>query len=188
MAASVIGRVLPVALILGHRLAYWAFTNQTRIEFYYTLSAGALAFVEASSNLLLNNVDPVEMANNNPGDWVEKQVGANMTDYEVIDDFRDGNVTSIKTNQQSMERLTAAITKEAETLGSRSQDFQPRNSAPASVKPIPISTVQTRTVLFTIPETNAGFLRDSTFIQAVRQIQQSTKVIVRVVPIRGWKK
>jgi RHS repeat-associated protein len=181
------GRLVPSAYLASSRFAYWVFANQVRIEFYASLGALASTFLEVSTNLLLHNAQPVQIVNNNPGVWMQEVVGANMTAYELIDDFRDGNAMSIKTNQQSMGRLIAAISHEAETLGNRTADFQPIRSARSSVPPLPLSQVTTRTVMMVIPETHAFFLRDSTFIQAVRQIQQANGVIVRVVPLRGWK-
>jgi hypothetical protein len=189
LAANIVGRYFTIAYILANRFAYWFYANQVKIDFAWTtIDFAANVFLDVSTNLLLNNEDEVQLVNGNPGDWVEDKLGANANDYEIIDDFRDGNVTSIKTNQQNMDRLLRAIEKEAQTLGNRKQDFQPRNSAPPSVKSIPISTVKSRTLLMVIPENHASFLSNPTFVRGVRQIQQATRTAVNVIPLRRWRK
>jgi YD repeat-containing protein len=184
---SVIGRVLPAVYVLASRFAYWFFENQMKIDFWLHASEAALIFMQYSSNLILNNEEAIDIQDGNPGAWVERKVGANATGYELIDDYRDGNAMSIKTNQQDMPRLLRLIQNEAETLGNRNSDFQPGNQYPG-LKPLPIADVKSRTVMVIIPETNAGFLRDPSFIAAVKQIQRTTRTIVNVVPLRGWRK
>ena len=189
VAANTFARLVPAFQHVALRFAYWVFANQAKIELgYYALSIAAHVGLQASTKLLLYNEEPVQLASGNPGQWVENKIGANATQYELIDDFTDGNITSVKTNQQSVERLINMIDKEANTLGNRKSDIQPMNSAPSSVKPIPMSSVRSRTLLVVIPETNAGFLRDPRLLQAVRQLQQSTRVVINVVPLRGWRK
>lgn len=179
-------RIFPALLFTANRIAFWYFTHAVYIE----LGIGLLnlATMRESAQPLLENNDPVEIQGGSPGDWVERKVGANATYYELIDDFRDGTVTSWKTNQQDMDRLLRSIEKEAETLGNRAQAFQPRNDAPPGTLPIPLDQVRTRVSAWVIPETNASFLTNSRFIQTVTSIQRTTRTVIQVIPLRGWRK
>jgi hypothetical protein len=38
-----------------------------------------------------------------------------------------------------------------------------------------------------IPESSRGFLRDSTYLQRVRDIITRTRVAISVAPLKGWK-
>lgn len=185
---NTLGRIAPGASMAASRIAQWYLANQLRIEFWSTISATTLTFLNSAANAILKNADPVAIQGGSPGEWVEGKIGANATDYELIDDFRGGNITSIKTNQQNEQRLLDAITKEAETLRNRVSDIQPRKGAPTSVTPIPISTVNTRTLIMIIPESNLSYLTKPGFIAAVTKIQTTTRVGIQVLTLRGWKK
>jgi hypothetical protein len=95
---------------------------------------------------------------------------------------------SFKSNQQNLSRLQRALVKEVETMGRRNSDWVPQPQYKGQLAPIPISSTPMRAVVMAIPETNSHFLMDRGFIQFVRNIQQTNRVIVRVVPVRGWRK
>lgn len=109
-------------LFFGNTATFVA-ENAIEIEFYGLLGAGALELVNTATANIVNNDEPIQYKNDNPGDWVEGKLGANATSYEIIDDFRDGNATSIKVNSQTMDRCLGVIGKEARTLANRKQDF-----------------------------------------------------------------
>jgi RHS repeat-associated protein len=180
-----IGQLSPSAYLTISRLLYWTFENQTRMEFYATLGGLAAAFLEVATNSILYNNQLVQLENNNPGVWVEKLVNANQTNFRLIDDFRDGNVTSIKTHfGGGIEGLEKKIRTEATALGNHNSDFWPINKR--IDRPIPLDQVTSRTLLVPIPENHAYFLRNPAFIQMVRDVQRAHRVIVRVVPLKGW--
>jgi hypothetical protein len=114
---------------------------------------------------------------------VQDKMGANQTGYQLIDDYRNGQATSIKTSSQSMERVLREIRKEAETLGNRSAPFK---GAKGSNLP-PLSVTSVRGLVMVIPEHNGYWLRNPNFINAVRAIATETQVVVDVLPMRSWR-
>jgi RHS repeat-associated protein len=188
---NIAGRVYPAAQFAALRIGYWYFQNQTRILMANALLAmggAATVFLDAATEALLRNTDPVQLVNNNPGDWVQKKVGANATQYNIIDDFRDANATSIKTSQANMTRTLRELEKEARTMAKHNSPWKPSNTAPAGVTPIPIAATRTRTVLMIIPQNHSQFLNNPTFLRTVTTIHNTTGVILRVVPLRGWRR
>ncbi|MFZ2872494.1 RHS repeat-associated core domain-containing protein, partial [Zavarzinia sp.] len=185
---NLVGRIAPAVYVLSTRLTYWYLLNAARIEFWTTVSAGVLTFINMSAQAIVNNAETVKLVNGNPGEFVEQKIGANATQYQMIDDFQYGNVTSIKTNQQDMQRCLDAIEHEATSLGNHKSDFKPVPGAPPGTMPIPISSVNTRSLLMIIPENFSSYLRNPHFVNAVAKIQSSTKVAIQVLPLKGWKK
>ncbi|MCP4549449.1 MAG: RHS repeat-associated core domain-containing protein, partial [bacterium] len=183
MRSSLVGLSVRLQITLA-RSILWYLNWAIKIEFGIASIALSLTFADHAMSVLINNLEPVP---DNPGHWVEERVGANATQYEIVDDYRDSNVTSLKTNRQTKPRLLRAITKEAETLANRKQDFQPRKSAPPGTPPIPVASVRTRMLIMVIPERHIRFFNDPSFRQAIRSTAMRTRVLIRVVPLKGWR-
>jgi RHS repeat-associated protein len=188
---AVLGRITPILYFASLRLAYYLFANATKLEFYVDLTVLASEFLESGTNIILNNTSSINYRNDppEPGEWVEMQVGANKTEYEIIDDFRERNVTSIKTNQSTtIERCLRKIKEYTVEIGQRKRSFQPKDENRKSSPPINLSDVRTRTLFVVIPENHISYLSDKSFINAINQLQRANRVIIRVVPLRGWRK
>lgn len=117
------------------------------------------------------------------GGVVKEKMGANKTGYQLIDDYRNDQATSIKSSRQSFDRVLREIRKEAETLGNRSSAF--KGDKGSNLPPLPVTSV--RGVVMVIPEHNGHWLRHPTFINTVRTIAAETKVMINVLPMRNWR-
>jgi hypothetical protein len=181
---DLIARIVPAGTFLTNWILYWSFTAGIRVETEIVLNSAALKFLDNGAWILVKNTEPVRLINDNPGEWVEERVGANATQYEVADDFRDAHATSVKSNHQNQTRLLRAITQEALTLEGK-HTFQPRNTAPASTPPR--TGIKTQALMVAIPENHTNFFKDWIFKDAVRRVAEDTEVVIRVIPIRGWR-
>jgi hypothetical protein len=183
---SLIARFLFVVratfLVHSTQVLYWLFTSAIRIKLDIPLPSAALLFLDTTAQILLANTEPVPP--NNPGGWIEDRVGANATEYEVANDFRGNHATSIKSSRRTAERVLREIEKEAQTMHGKTT-FQPRSSTPPST--LPQMGVQTHAVIMVIPENHGDFLGNRAFMAQVRKLVQQTRVIIRVIPLRGWE-
>jgi RHS repeat-associated protein len=185
---NIVFRYWPAIALTSFKVGYWYFENQTRIANGLDISVVALTGLDYLCEVLLNNANPVGLKDGSPGVWIEEQVGANNTGHELLDHVEGDMAISFKSNQQNLSRLQRALVKEVETMGRRNSDWVPQPQYKGQLAPIPISSTPMRAVVMAIPETNSHFLMDRGFIQFVRNIQQTNRVIVRVVPVRGWRK
>jgi len=151
---DLIARIVPASTFLTNQILYWTFIHAIRIEIGIKLPSIALAFLGHGARILLNNTEPLQLINENPGEWIERRVGANATQYEVVDDFRGNHATSVKSNQQNQTRLLRAIRQEAETLEGK-QTFQPGSTAKAGTPPK--TGIKTGGLMMAIPENHASF-------------------------------
>ena len=87
-----------------------------------------------------------------------------------------------------MDKVMNQIRKEAAALGNRTQDFQPRRPFRGILPPLPArGTI--RQLLIGIPENHTYFLRNREFLRTVRDAaRQTQQVVIRVVPVRGWRR
>jgi RHS repeat-associated protein len=186
---NIIGRVVPVIYLASLKSVFFLFANATKIEFYTDLSFLASLFIEISTSAMLDNFDKIEFARpkeqGNPGEWVERKIGANAVDYQVIDDFREGNATSIKTVSGISETASLrSIEKHASDLRKL------KNIIPKPDKPeLPIieaCKVTAKTLFVVIPENQSDYLRSARFVSKIRNIQSNNSIILRIVTLRGW--
>jgi len=102
LSRMVVSRIM----VLTIRGMYWYFDNQLKIALAELISAGGLAFLDYAAEQLANNTQPVPESNT--GEWIESKVGANATDYEVADDFRDETATSFKKHGGRMDQVLSS--------------------------------------------------------------------------------
>ncbi len=161
--------------------------HQARIELAGALSALAFAFVDSGIRAILRNSEAVPAGPNEPGGFLERKFGANATAYRDMDDYRDGTVTSFKTYQANRKssNLLHQISKVADDLG-RHPSFRPKKSH-QDLPTIPGSAVKARVLVVAIPENRSGLVSPS-FLRTLKQIQQTNNVIIRVLPMKGWKR
>ena len=160
------------------------------------LGQGALELVNSATANIVNNTEEVELKGPNrntgfpgdPGDWVQKKIGANYHG-KMIDDWRDGNATSIKTTGGNLDRTLDQISHEARSLRAHNSDWEP--SSDAAGKDLPTKSIaQTRTkmLIMVIPENHQSFLRNQEFLSTVEAIHDQTDVIIHVLPLPKWRR
>ena len=129
----------------------------------------------------------VSLMGGSPGEGLDQKCGANAMAFEVINDLGEGNPTSTKSNQQSMAPWLRAIENEAGALGKRVAGFQAKEEPPNPIEPIPISSVQARTLMMTIPTRNVSFPRYPTLLSAATREQSTAQATIQVLPLREWR-
>jgi len=145
----------------------------------------------------LNNTDPIAPGEPDVGTFAEGKLGVNRPYFKLIDDFRDGNATSVKSRGPATfvyNRTLDDIRSEAEALRDHNSPFELGSDAPAAVRadpemaPIPISSVQTRSLIMVIPENHSWLLGKPGFIDTIEAIHNDTDVFIHVIPLRGWRR
>jgi hypothetical protein len=152
------------------------------------LASGVLGFVDEAIERALSNTDDLGTSQN-VGEWFEKKVGANATDYQdfdhIVDEGGKKHVISIATRDSDnpkdiYDRIQDKVNalKEDKDLVSR-----PDKNAPT----ISRATVGSKSVLLAVPETKATVLNDRWLVSALRELQKATKVRIFVTAITRWR-
>lgn len=123
------------------------------------------------------------------GRYFENGTPANLLgNFEGIDDFQDGVATSIRThNRSTAEGLLQAIREDARELRqatSKTLSGVTRDGSRLTVVP---NDVAVRQLAVGIPAVQSELVRDSTFVGQLNQIANNVRVVIRVIPIRGWR-
>jgi len=216
LAASGIGATLSATLnsvvfnagALASRALIYVAGHAIEIEFYS--SAGILGLTAATSFahsavglVIANNEKLVPDHPNSPdvyGDALDRITKANSSNYQGLDDFRDGYATSNKlyANFQGGDFRTDVldrIRKDATKLDGL-KNFKPKTEPQYEGLPTysvnsPDPNLQVRgKILFgAIPENYANLLEDPQFraeLQAIDQSLENTEVVL--APLRGFRK
>ncbi len=157
-----------------------------------TLMLGAIA--EYTNNLLQNSAPPP--AGNFPrGQYFEEVANVNLGgNIKAIDAFAstEGGIDVLSLRSHNLgtpQGLISAIRGDAFELRDkiqRSSVLQGRDRF-GNVQRFQTTSIQARTLLVVVPETQQSFLSSPAFRGFVAEIAEGTETFIRVVPKKGWK-
>ena len=196
---DVTARTLPALSAIAFQLQFLAhhvLTAIPRIEFYLTATVTSLAFLEGATEAWIrNNQTMPNAAGATPqenwarGTALEGRTPANLGgNFEAIDDFRHGHATSVKTHGvATQERLVAAIRKDLRAIdGIENRELRGTTNAGVFHR-IRAGSIQSKGLLVGIPQNQAAWLTPA-FRQQITNMAQRFKTVIRVVPVRNWRR
>lgn len=152
-----------------------------------------LKFLDVTCTALLNNTSEIPENQFARGVFIEEKAKVNLGgNFPAIDDFREGQATQFKTRSlATQESLISKISQDARKLqqaGTKplSGYSSYRNGhVPVTIMP---GQMKTKVLITAIPQNQISWFKSPAFRQALINIQKNTRVVIRVVPVKGWKR
>ena len=207
--ADAVGRAFPVLQLVTWKAHFWVVTHMLQIELALSGASLLLFFgapiLDDMIDVFMMSTEPVPDDVDAIGPWFERKMGANATEYEIIDDWRDGTETptgrsgglvisykhkdSVAPGPEPWSRTLKEVEKEAKTIAGRMKEtstgFRPQNSAPPGT--LPIREAQGGAVVMFVPKVRIAWYQHAGFRDSLRRIQEATRVMVRVVPAPTYR-
>lgn len=155
-----------------------------------TIALGALELMDRATVAWLNNPDQIPAGAGPRGYKIEEITPRNLGgNFPKIDDFRENVATSIKSHAvSSPEALAKSIRRDLRALDGIENTTLRGNNYLGQRVIIPQGEIQIKVLLVAIPETDAMFLNNPQFRSTVRQLHETYRTVIRVVPVKGWRR
>jgi RHS repeat-associated protein len=162
---------------------------------YIIAGAAALTAVDTGTQALLKNTEPVPAGNFSYGRFVEEKYGVNLGgNYPKIDDWRpeSGVATSVRAHRlASPESYLDAIQRDAQKIGNIEKEALRGYTSIANGSKLVViqpGDITAKALVVAVPQNDIGFFQRSEVRQALQRISETSRTIIRIVPVRGWKR
>ena len=197
---SSLGSFSAQAMINAYRVQVLAMRVGGQIAPYLVAGTAALHVLDSGIGALLRNSEPVPIPPTARGFFIENKFGANLgSTFPKIDHWvpNQGLATSVRSHCLSggVEAYIEAIERDARNIqdlrtGGTLAGYWRQGNSLGQTGYFTINPREIRAIALVeaIPETEQSLLRDPQFRNALQRIQETTRVIIRVVPTRGFRR
>jgi hypothetical protein len=187
-------------MINAYRVQVLAMRVGGQIAPYLVAGTAALHVLDSGIGALLRNSEPVPIPPTARGFFIENKFGANLgSTFPKIDHWvpNQGLATSVRSHCLSggVEAYIEAIERDARNIqdlrtGGTLAGYWRQGNSLGQTGYFTINPREIRAIALVeaIPETEQSLLRDPQFRNALQRIQETTRVIIRVVPTRGFRR
>ena len=157
--------------------------------------SAALTVIDQGAQALLRNSTPIPPGNFPRGRLIEETYGANLAgNFPRIDDWRPniGLATSVRShNLQSVEAYITAIEADAGRLVDIEKMQLAGYTSDANghfLREILPGEIRQKALVVAIPEAEVSLLQNPQVRVALQRISETSRAIIRLVPVKGWKR
>jgi len=151
-----------------------------------------LSFMDDAATRWLNNSQPIPASTVDRGMKLHNVAGGNLSwNFPKIDDWQPkvGSATSVRTHgNASSNALLNSIRKDLNHIYDIERKPLGGNTANGRLIEIKPGQIQIKNLLVGVPKNQAHWLRVQTFRDSIRKLQTQYNTVIKVVPVKGWKK
>jgi RHS repeat-associated protein len=197
---SSLGSFHAQAMINAYRVQVLGMRVAGQVAPYLLAGTAALHVLDAGIGALLRNTEPVPIPPSARGFFIENKFGANLgSTFPKIDHWvpNQGLATSVRSHCLSggVESYIESIERDARNIqdlrtGGSLVGYWRQGNSLGQAGSLTINPREIRAIALVeaIPETEQSLLGNPQFRSALQRIQETTRVIIRVVPTRGFRR